>query len=216
MSLNAAGLGSSEDDLEPRHRTIADAQAVPGQGDGTVAGVAHAADRPIPEHGPDRGPPPRTGATLRAALHGGGRAPACRGGRDPRRPVRHRHEAGDATPVRDLRGSAIRAAGGAVQRPPLPPARERDLPPASDLVAKTRPVRIGIGERREPHPGGRPGFLRVDSVHQGDLDGKKGIYPINVVDEVTQYEFVGTVEANSGAFLVSVRSCRYVPPVSNC
>ena len=47
-----------------------------------------------------------------------------------------RHEAGDATPVRDLRGSALRATGAAVQRPPLPPAREHDLPPASDLVGQ--------------------------------------------------------------------------------
>ena len=71
-------------------------------------------------------------------------------------------------------------------------------------LAKTRPVRIAIGERRKPHPGGRPGFLRVDSVHQGDLDGEKGIHLINVVDEVTQYEFVGAVEAISEAFLLPV------------
>ena len=71
-------------------------------------------------------------------------------------------------------------------------------------MAKTRPVRIAIGERRKPHPGGRPGFVRVDSVHQGDLDGEKGIYLINVVDEVTQYEFVGAVEAISEAFLLPV------------
>ena len=77
-------------------------------------------------------------------------------------------------------------------------------------MAKTRPVRIAIGERRKPHPGGRPGFLRVDSVHQGDLDGEKGIYLINVVETdrlrsaVTQYEFVGAVEAISEAFLLPV------------
>ena len=64
-------------------------------------------------------------------------------------------------------------------------------------TTKTRPVQIAIGERRKPHPGGRPGFLRVDSVHQGDLDGEKGIYLVNVVDEVSQYEFVGAVEAIS-------------------
>ena len=71
-------------------------------------------------------------------------------------------------------------------------------------MVKTRPVRIAIGERRKPHPGGRPGFVRVDSVHQGDLDGEKGIYLINVVDAVTQYEFVGAVEAISEAFLLPV------------
>ena len=41
--------------------------------------------------------------------------------------------------------------------------------------------------------GRRPGFLRVDTVHQGDLDGNKGVYLINAVDEVTQFEFAGAV-----------------------
>ncbi len=69
-------------------------------------------------------------------------------------------------------------------------------------VAKTRPTQLRIGERRKPHPAGRPGFLRVDSVHQGDLDGKKGLYEINLVDEVTQYEFVAAVEDISERVLV--------------
>ena len=63
---------------------------------------------------------------------------------------------------------------------------------------------MAIGECRKPHPGGRPGFLRVDSVHQGDLAGEKGIYLVNVVDEVTQYEFVGAAVAISEAFLLPV------------
>jgi len=33
---------------------------------------------------------------------------------------------------------------------------------------KTRPSPVAIGERRRPDPGGRPGYLRVDTVHQGD------------------------------------------------
>lgn len=69
---------------------------------------------------------------------------------------------------------------------------------------KTRPVKINIGERRKPHPENRPGFLRVDSVHQGDLDGIKGLYHINLVDEVTQFQFVGTCQAISEAFLIPV------------
>ena len=69
-------------------------------------------------------------------------------------------------------------------------------------VAKTRSTQVRIGERRKPHPAGRPGFLRVDSVHQGDLDGEKGLYEINLVDEVTQYEFVAAVEGISERFLV--------------
>ena len=42
------------------------------------------------------------------------------------------------------------------------------------------------------------------SLHQGDLDGEKGIHLTNVVDEVTRYEFVGVVEAISEAFLLPV------------
>ena len=68
----------------------------------------------------------------------------------------------------------------------------------------TRPVKVAIGERRRPRPEGRAGYLRVDSVHQGDLDKVKGVYHINVVDEVTQYEFVGTVERISERYLIPV------------
>ena len=69
-------------------------------------------------------------------------------------------------------------------------------------TTKTKSTQVSIGERRKPHPQGRPGFLRVDSVHQGDRDGNKGRYEINLVDEVTQYEFVAAVEAISERFLV--------------
>ena len=55
----------------------------------------------------------------------------------------------------------------------------------------TRPVSIAIGERCRPDPHGRPGFLRVDTVHQGDWDGAKGVYDINAVDAVTQCQVVG-------------------------
>lgn len=34
---------------------------------------------------------------------------------------------------------------------------------------------IAIGERRRPQPNGQPGYLRVDCVHQGDLDAIKGL-----------------------------------------
>jgi hypothetical protein len=54
----------------------------------------------------------------------------------------------------------------------------------------TRPTPIPIGERRKPQPQGKPGYLRVDTVHQGDQDGDKGLYHINAVDEVTQWEIV--------------------------
>jgi len=67
---------------------------------------------------------------------------------------------------------------------------------------KTRPVKNAIGVRRKPDPQGRPGFIRIDTVHQGDLDGVKGLYHINAVDEVTQFEVVFTVERISEQFLI--------------
>ncbi len=69
---------------------------------------------------------------------------------------------------------------------------------------KTRPVSLAIGERRAPAPNNQPGYLRVDSVHQGDQDGVKGLYHINTVDCVTQYEGVATCERISEAFLIPV------------
>jgi transposase len=57
----------------------------------------------------------------------------------------------------------------------------------------TRPSVIHIGERRRPQPNGRPGFLRLDTVHQGDWESEKGVYHINAVDAVTQHEAVGCV-----------------------
>ena len=69
---------------------------------------------------------------------------------------------------------------------------------------KTRPTKVSIGERRRPEPEGRPGYLRIDTVHQGDGDGVKGVYHINVVDEVTQYEILGAVPTISEAWLLPV------------
>jgi transposase InsO family protein len=69
------------------------------------------------------------------------------------------------------------------------------------VFTRTRPTPTAIGERRRPQPGGRPGYLRVDTVHQGDLDGVKGVYHINLVDEVTQWEVVGAVERISENYL---------------
>jgi len=70
------------------------------------------------------------------------------------------------------------------------------------FVEKTRPTRSRIGDRRKPHPGGQPGFLRLDTVHQGDWDKQKGVYHINAVDEVTQFQVVCTVEKISEQFLM--------------
>ena len=68
----------------------------------------------------------------------------------------------------------------------------------------TRPTAAAIGERRKPDPQGRPGFLRVDTVHQGDRDGAKGVYHINAVDAVTQWQVVGCASRISEAYLLPV------------
>ena len=69
---------------------------------------------------------------------------------------------------------------------------------------KTRGHRVPIAQRRAPSPDHRPGFIRIDSVHQGDQDGVKGLYHINAVDCVTQFEIVATCERLSEAYLLPV------------
>lgn len=69
---------------------------------------------------------------------------------------------------------------------------------------KTRPKKSTIGVRRKPQPNGKPGYIRIDTVHQGDQDKVKGIYHINAVDEITQFEIVCSVEKISEAYLLPV------------
>jgi transposase InsO family protein len=78
--------------------------------------------------------------------------------------------------------------------------RQRLLP-----TVKTKPTQAAIGIRKKPEPAGRPGYLRVDTVHQGDPQGsERGVYHINAVDEVTQWEIVACVERISEAYLLPV------------
>jgi hypothetical protein len=73
------------------------------------------------------------------------------------------------------------------------------------VLTKTRGNRAAaIGVRRAPAPEGRPGFVRIDSVHQGDLDGVKGLHHINAVDCVTQWEVVASVQSIGEAYLLPV------------
>lgn len=67
---------------------------------------------------------------------------------------------------------------------------------------KTRPKVSSIGERRKPRPDGKPGYIRIDTVHQGDQDRQKGVYHINAVDEVLQWEVVCSVEKISERYLI--------------
>jgi transposase InsO family protein len=71
---------------------------------------------------------------------------------------------------------------------------------------RTRPTAVSIAERRKPQPDGQPGFLRLDTVHQGDQPngGEKGVYHINAVDEVTQWQVAGATPRISEAYLEPV------------
>ena len=69
---------------------------------------------------------------------------------------------------------------------------------------KTRPTAVSIGERRKPQPQGQPGYLRLDTVHQGDQPEAKGVYHINAVDEVLQWQVVGSAPRISEAYLKPV------------
>ncbi len=80
-----------------------------------------------------------------------------------------------------------------------PRYRERRL-----NYVKTKPTAVTIGERRRPDPQGQPGYLRVDTVHQGDQPGAKGVYHINAVDEVTQWQIVAATARISEAWLEPV------------
>jgi hypothetical protein len=71
-------------------------------------------------------------------------------------------------------------------------------------VAHTKGSKVSIGERRQPDPKGRPGYLRVDTVHQGQHDGKPGVYHLNAVDTVTQWQVVGCTETISERHLIPV------------
>lgn len=73
---------------------------------------------------------------------------------------------------------------------------------ANKNYQKTKPTPTPIGERVKPSPNGKPGFLRVDTVHQGDKNKQKGLYHINIVDEVTHFEFMGAVEHISETYLI--------------
>lgn len=69
---------------------------------------------------------------------------------------------------------------------------------------KTHPVCNPIGVRKAPRPGGQAGFVRIDTVHQGDLDGVKGVYHITCVDAVCQWQVEACVQGISEAFLLPV------------
>ena len=62
-------------------------------------------------------------------------------------------------------------------------------------IGRTISVSRAIGIRKRPEPDGKPGYIRADTVHQGDSEGVKGVYHVNLVDEVTQWEILFCVES---------------------
>ena len=69
---------------------------------------------------------------------------------------------------------------------------------------KTKPAVVNIAERARPDSGGMPGHIRIDTVHQGDSQREKGVYHINAVDEVTQWEIVASVDKISEHHLAPI------------
>ena len=72
------------------------------------------------------------------------------------------------------------------------------------VMGKTTPTTVAIGERRRPSPEGRPGYIRIDTVHQPERDGEKSVYHSNAVDEVTQWEVLGCAPKISEHYLIPV------------
>ena len=73
----------------------------------------------------------------------------------------------------------------------------RTYRPNRTTWTKTKGSNVAVAVCAAPEPNGVAGLLRVDTVHQGDRDGVKGLYLINLVDQITQFEFVGAVCAIS-------------------
>ena len=71
---------------------------------------------------------------------------------------------------------------------------------------KTKPSRSGqgIGRRAKPEPNGNPGYIRVDTVHQGDRNGAKGVYHINTISQITQFECIGAVPEITHEFMIPI------------
>ena len=82
---------------------------------------------------------------------------------------------------------------------------------------KTKPVVSNIWIRMKPEPNWLPWYLRVDTVHQWDFKStnwkyNKWIYHINIVDEVTQIEYIFSVPAISEKYMKLVLEYLY----TNC
>ena len=67
----------------------------------------------------------------------------------------------------------------------------------SKRILKNRTVlvkAVNIGMCKALAQEGRPGFIRIGGMHQGDPTGVRGVLHINAVDCLTQWEVVTTVQ----------------------
>ena len=87
--------------------------------------------------------------------------------------------------------------------------RSRTYQRKRTTFTKTRPTPVAIGERRKPRPDGQPGF--PDTVHQGDLDGVKGVYHINTVDEEVRAHRLRPPSPNAFSSPCSKRTSGRIP-----
>jgi hypothetical protein len=99
--------------------------------------------------------------------------------------------------VRAVRRQTIRAPGEDQRVASVQLAGQRALPQSGGGVRTD----AGVCDRHRR--AAQAGFLRVDTVHQGDWDGAKGVYHVNAVDAVKQWQ-VGYVSKISEACLLPV------------
>ena len=69
---------------------------------------------------------------------------------------------------------------------------------------KTRARGVGLGERRKPSQRGQPGYLRVDTVPQGDTSTRQGLYHLHAVDALTQGQIGGCCKTISESHWIPV------------
>ena len=74
----------------------------------------------------------------------------------------------------------------------------------SNYYVHTKPTVVSIGHREIPYANGNAGYIRVDSVHQGDRDAEKGIYHINAIDITTQFEIIFAVPQICELYMIPV------------
>ena len=177
------------------------ADPLPHEDQRLFASATHPPDQAIPRYRAT-GAPTAHRQWLFTAIYRSRHPPARSHGRTPQHPQRVDHEETLRTRLYDVWSTDIPTPGLDLRGAPVQPEEGHRLCCYRRHVEKTRPRVSRIGERRKPWPNGQPGYIRIDTVHQGDWDGQKGVYHVNAVDEVTQVEMVVSVEKISERYLI--------------